>query len=460
MSRITIRDLIVNSCDEARLVNRSQPVPGNIFVSAYALLQKRLNQYSNTNLLSFTRKEVNIEPENWIEKNNWYINSQEHGNILFEDDLYIDGKYVRIPARGNKGRYLVKLNGTLMISTQVGPDTYAWMYAGHFGNSIASKKESNKDFVVGSYNPLPEYEGRIKMSELQYGGGIPMDDDPEYMFSKPDKKMYKKMMLDLYGTTTRPNVIEVQYVSQLPYPEDAHDNRYEGWYFYATVDKVGGSYRGVRGDERGTIYTWVTDVTNPSDEWLNRYIYHIDIIGDELGWVYIGNGADYFESYPDIEVSNLQEVTRFYIANASRKDEWKELDFISYEDLYDQNYSYNVFSVLPLNDSSVKVFVKNDYTGQNFVYKLIYNESFEFNQDSELNVPKQYVALFTAGLVYDLAVQYPRLSDNTVAMLKSRLNELEENVRRSSSVNKLIVRDIDRRGLTYADFINGRFLGR
>ena len=44
MSTITIRDIITNSCDAARLVNRNQPIPGNIFVTAYTLLQRRLDQ--------------------------------------------------------------------------------------------------------------------------------------------------------------------------------------------------------------------------------------------------------------------------------------------------------------------------------------------------------------------------------------------------------------------------------
>ena len=57
MSKITLREIIVNSCDQARLVNRSQPVPGNIFVSAYTMLQRRLDGYSNTHLLlSFKKK--------------------------------------------------------------------------------------------------------------------------------------------------------------------------------------------------------------------------------------------------------------------------------------------------------------------------------------------------------------------------------------------------------------------
>lgn len=242
MSRITVRELIVNACDEARLVNRSQPIPGSIFLSAYTLLQKRLSQYSNTNLLSFTRKEINFNPE-----------------------------------------------GTEVI---------------------------------------------------------------------------------------------------------------------------------------------------------------------------IGNDEEESEYTSDIEVNKLQEVVRVYFRPLnSTENQWKELDFVSYEDFYSWTNNSYVYSVLPLDDNHIKLLTKNNIANGPYELKMIYNEPFEFDQDSELNIPRQFVALFTAGLVYDLALQYPRLSDNTVAMLKSRLDELEENVRRSSAVNKIITRDTVRVGLSYSDFITGKFLG-
>lgn len=234
MSRITVRDLIVNACDESRLVNRNQPIPGNIFLSAYTLLQKRLSQYSNTNLLSFTRKEINFNP---------------------------------------------------------------------------NKKH---EFIVG--------------------------------------------LVD----------------------EECHE--------------------------------------------------------------------------PDVE-ANVQEITKVYAHNSN--NEWTEVNFVAYEDFYDRNWDSNIYTVLPIDDCHLKLMLKGEYSGE---VKLIYTEPFEFDQDSELNIPRQFVSLFTAGLVYDLALQYPRLSDNTVALLKSRLDELEQNVRASSAVNKIITRDVNRKSMSYSDFISGKFL--
>ena len=62
MPRISVRDLIVNSLDETGLCSRNQPAPANIVVSALQLLKKRAAQYSNTNLLQFTRKDERTIP--------------------------------------------------------------------------------------------------------------------------------------------------------------------------------------------------------------------------------------------------------------------------------------------------------------------------------------------------------------------------------------------------------------
>lgn len=93
--------------------------------------------------------------------------------------------------------------------------------------------------------------------------------------------------------------------------------------------------------------------------------------------------------------------------------------------------------------------LKKSFALQQFNLKLIYNEAFDFDIDTVFNIPKQFVALFNSALVYDLSVAYPRLSENTVAIIKARLDELEQNVRRSSSVNKFIGRNYTKAMYSY-----------
>lgn len=289
MSKITIRDIICNACDCARLVNRNQPVPGNIFISAYTMLQRRLDSYSNTHFLSFLQKEAEAEPKNDVVFGKWVVKEEYDGNVDIVDT--IDG-----------------------------------------------------------YTPT-----RVGM----------------FVFDKTEKKAY--------------------------------------------------------------------------------------VVNSSMELVESGDGKNLFEVYPDVELNDLHEITRCYVKYNDLEDRWTELDYVSFEDFYDRAYGNNVYTVNIKSDDEQLLKVKNPVNFEKI--KIIYTAPFDYDMDSELNIPRQYIALFTAGLTYDLAMAFPRLGDSTVAMLKSRLDELEENVRRSSSVNKFVGRDRDwNLGMTKNEFLGGAFL--
>jgi hypothetical protein len=289
MSKITIRDIIVHACDAARLVNRNQPVPGNIFISAYTMLQRRLDSYSNTHFLSFLQKEAEAEPKNDVVFGKWVVKEEYDGNVDIVDT--IDG-----------------------------------------------------------YTPT-----RVGM----------------FVFDKTEKKAY--------------------------------------------------------------------------------------VVNSSMELVESGDGKELFSVYPDVELNDLHEITRCYVKYNDLEDRWTELDYVSFEDFYDRAYGNNVYTVNIKSDDEQLLKVKNPVNFEKI--KIIYTAPFDYDMDSELNIPRQYIALFTAGLTYDLAMAFPRLGDSTVAMLKSRLDELEENVRRSSSVNKFIGRDRDwNLGMTKNEFLGGAFL--
>ena len=294
MSKISPRDIIVNACDAARLVNRAQPVPANIFVTAFTLLQRRLDGYSNTHLLSFTQKEVNVD----LSKT-----SITFGKFVPKDDVTVI--YITDP--------------------------------------------------ISNYN-ANDYDAEV------------------FLFNK----------------------------------EERH-----GWKVQRVLSNV-------------------------------------------KTFIDTGDTRNIFEVYPDVEVNDLHEITRCYANNTNLEDRWLELDYVSFEDFYDRSYGCGVYTVNIKSDDEQELKLKEPLTFQKL--KIIYTAPFEFDADTEFNIPKQYISLFTAGLTYDLAMTYPRLGDSTVNMLKQRLDELEENVRRSSAVNKFIGRDVYNRGMTYADFKNGLFL--
>lgn len=299
MARISVRDLIANCLDESRLCSRAQPAPANLTVAALQLLKKRAAQYSNTNLLQFTRKELDID----LEKH---------------------------------------------------------------------------EFIIGEYEITEDYEDRVVFIN------------------------FEENINDYTPTSYVGDIICAKDTQNCFEPQHGH-------------------------------------------------------------WVNLGQARDLhyvFEQVPDYEVKNLQAVTKAYVQpKQSSITDWTELNFVAYEDFYEYGLTSQIYSVLPLTDKCAKIILKKTFALHQFKLKLIYNEAFEFTIDTVFNIPKQFVALFNAGLVYDLSVAYPRLSDSTIQILKARLDELEENVRSSSSINKFIGRDYQKALYTYGDFIAGRFLG-
>lgn len=303
MSRISVRDLIANCLDESRLCSRAQPAPANLTVAALQLLKKRAAQYSNTNLLQFTRKEIDID----LEKH---------------------------------------------------------------------------EFIIGEFEVTEDYENRV---------------------------------VYVYGEDALQTMTARDYADKVVCDKLSHK-----------------CFKSV-------------------------YVPH-DYVWQELGLA--EDLHDIFEMVPDYEVINLQAVTRAYVQpKQSNITDWTELNFIAYEDFYEYGLTSQVYSVLPLTDKCAKVMLKKTFALHQFKLKLIYNVAFDFTIDTVFNIPKQFVALFNAALVYDLSVAYPRLSESTIGILKARLDELEENVRSSSSLNKFIGRDYHKQLFTYGDFMAGRFLG-
>lgn len=293
----TVRDLLIDSLIEAKLASRSQSIPGTMIESAFQLLKKRLAEYSNTNYLSFIRKEYNFE--------------------------------------------------------------------------------QNKPSIL-----IGEYELR-------------------------DNFILNENFFDVKTTDDLPDA------SSVPDDSRALVRYYEGEYNPWIANTMG-----VPG---GRIWVAHTSV-KPSD---------------------------FMKFWPDVEINNLQEIVRCYKQIGS---EWEELNFVAYEDFYGFNAN-NVYSYKPENDSIITFYTKEPGN-----YKLIYNEKYEIKLDDELRIPGQFISLFTAALVYDLAVAYPRLSDGTVQLLHEKLVKLEENVRRSSAANKFITRKVTRENCTWNDFVNGTFL--
>lgn len=161
---------------------------------------------------------------------------------------------------------------------------------------------------------------------------------------------------------------------------------------------------------------------------------------------------DCFSSYPDVLVKNIECVTRCY---AMMTKECVNMKFVSFED-YDLFTSGSaVYTTIQRSNNIIEFATKYSQPQ----YRLIYNEKFSIDDlDDTLTIPDKWVTLFTTALVVDYARVYPRLSDNTYNILKDRLNEMEHNIKTTSSVNKFVGRYDYGTTIGYEAGLNGTFL--
>lgn len=153
------------------------------------------------------------------------------------------------------------------------------------------------------------------------------------------------------------------------------------------------------------------------------------------------------KEYADVQVDIAPNtITRCYKDN-------EVLPFVSLEDF--DSYSSDVWTSIS-RSTNITEFITN-VKGK---LKVFYNEPFEIDDfDKETRLPSQWNALLETALVVDFARAYPRLSDNTYGILKARLDELEHNIMRSSSVSKFLSRPSFSDSLkTYSAGLNGEFL--
>ena len=181
-----------------------------------------------------------------------------------------------------------------------------------------------------------------------------------------------------------------------------------------------------------SVYAW--DPAKPSELWsVNQYNVA------SWGWTKTSypniktvNGHTeprrLLKEYADVQVKIAPNtITRCYQNN-------EMLPFVCFEDF--DSYSSDVWTFIPRTTNIVEFL-----TTSKGKFKLFYNEPFEIDDfDKETHLPEQWTALLEWALVVDFARAYPRLSDSTYNILKARLDELEHNIMRSSSVSKFLAR--------------------
>ena len=160
-----------------------------------------------------------------------------------------------------------------------------------------------------------------------------------------------------------------------------------------------------------------------------------------------------FSYCPDVIVKDIENITRVYVKLTS---EYINLKFVSFEDIDLFSKGSNVYTCIQRTNDVIDFKTKCSQKE----YRVYYNERFNFDDlDKELDIPSKWVTLLTTALTVDFSRMYPRISDSTYTMLVTRLEEMEHNIKTSSSVNKFIGRyNTFNNVIGYNQGLNGTFL--
>lgn len=160
----------------------------------------------------------------------------------------------------------------------------------------------------------------------------------------------------------------------------------------------------------------------------------------------------------NIYAKDVQRINKVYwrASSGSPEDRYNfiELLYASPTDFDSYPVGSAVYTAQPINDLQTIIKTKMP-VDTNLTLKVNYNRKWSISLDTELRVPEQYEELFIASLTHALAVAFPRLNNEQVALLKSQLDEIEKNVKTSTRATKYISRSPTKMACTYADFLSG-----
>lgn len=143
-----------------------------------------------------------------------------------------------------------------------------------------------------------------------------------------------------------------------------------------------------------------------------------------------------------IHVKSLGKINSIYVSQ-SNKDEFYENVQLSYKAPADYDrYSRNsaVFTYTQKAEGEWLMVIKPVVAAQNWTLKVNYNQTVQFDMDSELPIPDNYAELLIVALAHKLAIQFPRLDDAQMARLETEVRVMVDNVRTPKSEDRILSR--------------------
>lgn len=150
-----------------------------------------------------------------------------------------------------------------------------------------------------------------------------------------------------------------------------------------------------------------------------------------------------YESMEHVQVRDVAKIDSLYLISNTNQPyrEHYKLEFTSHSDFDKYINTANVFTYTQKSEGEWLIQLKPNVAKQNYRLKLNYNEAMEFDLDSDLYIPDNYVELLIVALAHKLALQYPRLDDAQMTRLENEVRVLVDNVRTPKASDRILQRD-------------------
>lgn len=181
------------------------------------------------------------------------------------------------------------------------------------------------------------------------------------------------------------------------------------------------------------VYKVVTDGTN--------YTWYIDEVNEPYPQRY--QEMKRYESMEHVQVRDVAKIDSLYLVSNTNQQyrEHYKLEFASHSDFDKYINTANVFTYTQKSEGEWLIQIKPNVARQNYRIRLNYNEAMEFDLDSDLYIPDNYVELLIAALAHKLALQYPRLDDAQMTRLQNEVSVLVDNVRTPKASDRILQRE-------------------
>lgn len=178
------------------------------------------------------------------------------------------------------------------------------------------------------------------------------------------------------------------------------------------------------GTPGGTVYTWQSFV--PSEPYPQRYQEMLE-----------------YQNMLHFMVRDVAKINSIYVISDTNEPykEYYKLDFINHTDFDRYSRNARVYTYTQKSEGEWVLNVKPLYYPDNHRLKITYNEAMQFDIDSDLFIPENYIELLIVALAHKLALMYPRLDESQMNRLENEVRVLVDNVRTPKAEDRVLLRN-------------------